>query len=77
MLTSGQIIAVTIEKPAAGGGMIARVDGQVVLVTGAIPGELVRARVTRVSTGMAFEGSDGGLAPCRHSMSTTPIELNI
>ena len=34
----------TIEKPAAGGRMIARVDGQVVLVGGAIPGERVQAR---------------------------------
>lgn len=37
------------ERPVAGGWMIARHDGQVVLVSGAIPGERVRARVTRQS----------------------------
>lgn len=54
MISTGDIVSIAIEKPAAGGGMIARVDGQVVLVTGAIPGERVSARVTRVSKGMAY-----------------------
>jgi 23S rRNA (uracil1939-C5)-methyltransferase len=53
MLKSGDVIAVTIEKPAAGGPMIARHDGQVVLVSGAIPGERVQARVLRVGKGVA------------------------
>jgi predicted RNA-binding protein with TRAM domain len=39
MLTSGETHIVTIEKPAVGGRMIARVNGQIVLVSGAIPGE--------------------------------------
>ena len=47
MLTAGQIISLTVEKPAAGGRMIARLDGQIVFVNGAIPGERVRARVER------------------------------
>ena len=47
-------IIVTIDKPAAGGRMIARHDGQVVFVAGAIPGERVRARVDRVSKHLAF-----------------------
>ena len=34
--------------------MLARHDGQVVLVAGAIPGERVRARIERVNKGMAF-----------------------
>jgi len=54
MLTPGQTLSLTIDKPAAGGRMIARVDGQVVLVSGAIPGERVRARVERVGKGVAF-----------------------
>ena len=54
MLTSEQIVSLTIDKPAAGGRMIARVDGQVVLVSGAIPGERVRARIERVGKGVAF-----------------------
>src|SRR5258708_3805880 len=49
MLTPGQIVPLTIDKPAAGGRMIARVDGQVVLVGGAIPGERVRGRIARVA----------------------------
>jgi 23S rRNA (uracil1939-C5)-methyltransferase len=44
----------TIEKPAAGGRMIARHEGQVVLVAGAIPGERVRARVERTSRSVAY-----------------------
>lgn len=54
MLVPGQTLPLTIEKPAAGGRMIARLDGQVVLVSGAIPGERVRVRVERVSKGVAF-----------------------
>src|SRR5207237_5232390 len=54
MLTPGQMISLTIEKRAAGGRMIARVNGQVVLVSGAIPGERVTARVERVSKSVAY-----------------------
>ncbi len=54
MLAPGQILSLRIEKPAAGGRMIARVDGQVVLVSGAIPGEQVSARVERVGRGVAY-----------------------
>jgi 23S rRNA (uracil1939-C5)-methyltransferase len=43
-----------IDKPAAGGWMIARENGQVVLVSGAIPGETVVARVERSSSGVMF-----------------------
>src|SRR6185295_1188990 len=54
MLTPGQTLPLTIEKPAAGGRMIARAGGQIVLVAGAIPGERVQARVSRVGKGVAF-----------------------
>jgi 23S rRNA (uracil1939-C5)-methyltransferase len=53
MLRPGDLVAVTIEKPAAGGAMIGRLDGQVILVSGAIPGERVRARIERVAKGVA------------------------
>jgi 23S rRNA (uracil1939-C5)-methyltransferase len=59
-MTPGDVVALTIEKPAAGGRMIARVGarggerGQVVLVSGAIPGERVRARVERVSKHVVY-----------------------
>jgi 23S rRNA (uracil1939-C5)-methyltransferase len=54
VVTSGQILSLTIEKPAAGGRMIARANGQIVLVGGAIPGESVRARIDRVAKGVAY-----------------------
>jgi 23S rRNA (uracil1939-C5)-methyltransferase len=53
-LRAGQVLELTVEKPAAGGRMIARHDGQVVLVSGAIPGERVRARVERAEKRVAF-----------------------
>jgi 23S rRNA (uracil1939-C5)-methyltransferase len=43
-----------IEKPAVGGRMLARADGQIALVAGAIPGERVRARVERVAKGVIY-----------------------
>ena len=42
-------IELVIERPVAGGRMLARRDGQVVLVAGAIPGERVRVRLERSS----------------------------
>lgn len=41
------LLELTIERPVAGGRMLARAEGQVVFVAGAIPGERVRARVER------------------------------
>ena len=40
---------VPILHPVAGGRMLAKVDGQVVFVAGAIPGEEVTLRVTRAT----------------------------
>ena len=54
MLQLGQTVTILVEKPAAGGRMIARVDGQVVLVAGTIPGERVVARVDRLGKGVAY-----------------------
>jgi 23S rRNA (uracil1939-C5)-methyltransferase len=53
MLKPGDVIPLAIEKPAAGGAMIARHEGRIVLVSGAIPGERVRARLVRVAKGVA------------------------
>lgn len=47
-------LTLDIERPVAGGRMLARHDGQVVLVAGAIPGERVRARLTRQQKGVWF-----------------------
>jgi tRNA/tmRNA/rRNA uracil-C5-methylase (TrmA/RlmC/RlmD family) len=54
MIRPGATLTLGIEKPAAGGRMLGRHEGQVVLVSNAIPGEQVRARVERASKGMAF-----------------------
>ncbi|MEO8260305.1 MAG: TRAM domain-containing protein [Acidobacteriota bacterium] len=54
MLTTGQTLSVTIEKPAVGGRMIARVNGQIVLVSGAVPGERVQIRIDRIGKGVAL-----------------------
>ncbi len=54
MLRTGQRLLLEIEKPAAGGRMIARADGQVVLVAGAIPGERVHVVIERVGRGVAY-----------------------
>ncbi len=51
---AGDEIDVSIEKPVAGGRMIARHHGQVVLVAGAVPGERVRARIERADKRVAF-----------------------
>ena len=48
------LLTLDIEKPAAGGRMLARLNGQIVLVWGAIPGERVRARVERSGKGVVF-----------------------
>jgi 23S rRNA (uracil1939-C5)-methyltransferase len=53
-ITPGQELELAVEKPAAGGRMIARHHGQVLLVLGAIPGERVVARVERAERRLAF-----------------------
>ncbi len=63
MLTAGDTLSLAVEKPAAGGAMIARHEGRIVLVTGAIPGERVRARITRVAKGLAHATTVDVLEP--------------
>ena len=50
----GTLLTLDVEKPAAGGRMLARHHGQIVLVWGAIPGERVSARVERVGKGVIY-----------------------
>lgn len=47
-LEPGVVLTLDVEKAVAGGRMLARHEGRIVLLTGAIPGERVRARVVRV-----------------------------
>src|SRR5438874_785847 len=54
MLHEGQQVELTIEKPVAGGRMITRHFGQVVIVRGAIPGERVQAWIERADKRLTF-----------------------
>src|SRR5262245_29490946 len=54
MIQTGSILTLDVEKPTAGGRMLARHQGQVVLVWGAVPGERVTARVDRTMKSVAF-----------------------
>src|SRR5690606_19405930 len=47
-------LTLMIERPVAGGRMLARHDGQVVLVAGGIPGERVRVRLEPSSRKVLF-----------------------
>jgi len=48
------LIELSVDRAAQGGRMIARLDGAIVLVSGAIPGERVRARITERRHGVSF-----------------------
>jgi 23S rRNA (uracil1939-C5)-methyltransferase len=54
VLNPGQVVELSIEKAAAGGRMLARHEGQVVLVAGAVPGERVSVRIERTERRLAF-----------------------
>ena len=54
MCSSDTVIELTVERPAVGGRMVARHDGRVVLVGGAIPGERIRAAVERSRRGVVL-----------------------
>jgi 23S rRNA (uracil1939-C5)-methyltransferase len=53
-LRPGALVRLDVERPAVGGRMIARADGRIVLVRGAIPGERVEARIERVQRQVAW-----------------------
>jgi 23S rRNA (uracil1939-C5)-methyltransferase len=58
MIQRGARLTLDIEKPAAGGRMLARHSGQVVLVSGTIPGERVTAVIERVGKGVLFADTE-------------------
>jgi 23S rRNA (uracil1939-C5)-methyltransferase len=62
-MTEADLITLTIEKPVAGGRMLARHEGAIVLVGGALPGEVVEARVERVQRGTAWARTTRVLTP--------------
>ena len=50
----GDTLSLTVEKAAAGGRMLARHEGRILLLSGAIPGEQVQARIDQVKGGVVF-----------------------
>lgn len=54
MIAPGAVLTLDVEKATAGGRMLARHRGQVVLVWGAIPGERIEARVERAGKGVVY-----------------------
>lgn len=55
----GESVVVDVERPAVGGRMIARHDGRIVFVSGAIPGERVEVRIERVQRQVAWAETTG------------------
>ena len=74
MIAPGSLVTLDVEKPAAGGRMLARHQGQVVLVWGAIPGERVTARVDQAKKSVAFASTVEVLSasPDRRTVSGDP-----
>jgi 23S rRNA (uracil1939-C5)-methyltransferase len=71
---NGEEVELRIDSLAYGGNGVARLDGFVVFVRGGLPGDLVRARATKVKRGFAEAtrtellepGKDRVEAPCAH-----------
>jgi 23S rRNA (uracil1939-C5)-methyltransferase len=59
----GALLTLSVEKPVAGGRMIARHNGAVVLVSGAIPGEVIEARVEKLQRGTVWARTERVLDP--------------
>lgn len=72
MARPGAIVELEVERPAAGGRMIARHDGAVVFVAGAIPGERVRARIEKVQRGTVFARTVDVLTPSPDRIAPPP-----
>ena len=60
------LIELQVERPVAGGRMLARYEGQIVFVSGAIPGERVRVRVERRSKNTLFASTVDVLEASAH-----------
>jgi 23S rRNA (uracil1939-C5)-methyltransferase len=62
-VVKGQEVDVRIDSLAYGGNGVGRVDGFVVFVRGGLPGDLVRARVTKTKRGFAEASAEAVLEP--------------
>lgn len=72
MARPGEIVELEIERPAAGGRMIARHDGAAVFVAGAIPGERVRARIEKAQRGTLFARTVDVITPSPDRVEPAP-----
>ena len=74
-LNPGDRLELTVDKPAAGGRMIARHEGRVLFVLGAIPGERVGVVVEKVERQLAFATTTDILQPSpdRRAASADPL----
>ena len=68
----GDTLSLTVEKAAAGGRMLARHEGRILLVSGAIPGEQVQARIDQVKGGVVFGSTVSVDVPSPDRRSAVP-----
>ncbi len=68
----GDRIRLTVERPAAGGRMIARHEGAIVFVADAIPGEVVDAEVEKVQRGTGWAITRAVLEPSPDRVGGAP-----
>lgn len=71
-MVRGDRLRLTIERPAAGGRMIARHDGAIVFVSGTIPGEVVDAVVEKVQRGVVWAAARAVLEPSPDRVDGAP-----
>jgi 23S rRNA (uracil1939-C5)-methyltransferase len=74
MLQPGSELVLAVDKPVAGGRMLARHNGEIVFLSGTLPGEVVRAKVKRVGRGVAHATTVEIITPSpdRRSVITDP-----
>src|SRR5436190_21783359 len=71
-MNRGERLRLTIERPAAGGRMIARHEGAIVFVSGAIPGEVVEAEIEKVQRGTAWAAARKIIEPSPDRVDGAP-----
>lgn len=71
-MRSGERLSLQIERPAVGGRMIARHEGAIVFVAGAIPGERVEAEIEKVQKGVAWAVTRNVIEPSADRIADAP-----
>lgn len=71
-MNRGDRVQLTVERPAAGGRMIARHEGAIVFVAGSIPGEVVEAEIEKVQRGTAWAITRRVLEPSADRIEGAP-----